>query len=169
MVCVSFFAICLHYAVVLLSGNNPWRFPQPVPNGQSLTVTDVEVIHDGIMYFPWWVCPSGKELPGVVLLPFALHVYPFCVFDLGQCFSCIWFSFSFLFISKEELLLSSPLVLACQLPAENWFMLSRLFSLCLRGKKVVYEQQELNLNRAFVSIADTDVGGVSHLREGVMG
>jgi len=48
-------------------------------------------------------------------------------------------------------------------------MLSRLFSLCLRGKKVVYEQQELNLNRAFVSIADTDVGGVSQLREGVMG
>ena len=49
-------------------------------------------------------------------------------------------------------------------------MLSRLFSLCLRGKKVVYEQQELNLNRAFASIiADTDLGGVSHLREGVMG
>jgi len=32
------------------------------------------------------------------------------------------------------------------------------------------EHQELNLNRAFASIiADTDLGGVSHLREGVMG
>jgi len=134
MVCVSFFAICLHYAVVLLSGNNPWRFPQPVPNRQSLTVTDVEVIHDGIMYFPWWVCPSGKELPGVVLLPFALHVYPFCVFYLGQWFSCIWFSFSFFLLAKRNCCFRHPwcLPVNCQQRIDLCYL---DYSVCVLGEK----------------------------------